>query len=69
MSPPSSGSKNKPSKKPALLCLPPAFTLVSFSAYSLTLKMKAIFSSETSFQLQRTTWRYQVSSNFEQGQE
>jgi hypothetical protein len=28
--------------------LPPAFTLVSFSTYFLTLKMEAIYSSETS---------------------
>jgi hypothetical protein len=34
--------------------LPPAFTLVSCSAYS-TLKMEAICSSETSVDLQRTT--------------
>jgi hypothetical protein len=38
--------------------LPPTFTLVSFSAYSLTLKMKAICSSETSVNFQRTTLRY-----------
>jgi hypothetical protein len=55
--PPSSGSKNKVSKKPEL-CLPPAFTLVSCSAYSSTLKMEAICSSETSVDFQRTTQRY-----------
>jgi hypothetical protein len=37
--------------------LQPAFTLVSFSAYS-TLKMEAICSSETSVDFQPTTWRY-----------
>jgi hypothetical protein len=41
-----------------LLCLPPAFTLVSCSAYSSTLKMEAICSSETSVDFQRTTLRY-----------
>jgi hypothetical protein len=40
------------------LCLPPAFTLVSCSAYSSTLKMEAICSSETSVDFQRTTRRY-----------
>jgi hypothetical protein len=39
---------------PALLCFPPAFTLVSCSAYSSTLKMKGICFSETSVDLQRT---------------
>jgi hypothetical protein len=37
--------------------LQPVFTLVSCSAY-LTLKMKAICSSETSVDFQRITWRY-----------
>jgi hypothetical protein len=40
------------------LCLPSAFTLVSCSAYSSTLKMEAIWSSETSVDFQRTTQRY-----------
>jgi hypothetical protein len=40
------------------LCLPPAFTLVSCSAYSSTLKMEAIWSSETTVDFQRTTRRY-----------
>jgi hypothetical protein len=41
-----------------LLCLPPAFTLVSCSAYSSTLKMETIYSSEMSVEFQRTTRRY-----------
>jgi hypothetical protein len=41
-----------------LLCLPPAFTLVSYSDYSSTLKMEAMCSSETSVYLQRTTRSY-----------
>jgi hypothetical protein len=40
------------------LCLTPAFTPVSCSAYSLTLKMEKICSSETSVHFQRTTRRY-----------
>jgi hypothetical protein len=40
------------------LCLPPAFTLVPFSAYSPTLKMEATCSSETSVDFQRTTRSY-----------
>jgi hypothetical protein len=40
------------------LCLQPAFTLVSCSAYNSTLKMEATCSSETSVDIQRTTWRY-----------
>jgi hypothetical protein len=36
----------------------PAFTLVSCSVYSSTLKMEAIYSSETSVDFQRTTLRY-----------
>jgi hypothetical protein len=40
------------------LCLPPAFTLVSYSAYFSTLKMEAICSSETSVYFQWTTRRY-----------
>jgi hypothetical protein len=38
--------------------LPSAFTLVYCSAYSSTLKMEAIFSSETSVDFQRTIQRY-----------
>jgi hypothetical protein len=40
------------------LCLPPAFMLVCYSAYLSTPKMKAICSSETSVDFQRTTRRY-----------
>jgi hypothetical protein len=57
LSPPSSGSKNKLSSKPEL-CFQPAFTLVSCSADSLTLKMKAICPSETSIDFQRNPRRY-----------
>jgi hypothetical protein len=39
------------------LCLPSAFALVSCSAYSSTLKIEAIYSSETSVDFQLTTWR------------
>jgi hypothetical protein len=39
-------------------CLPPAFTLVSCSACFSTLNMKAIYSSETSVDPQRTTRRH-----------
>jgi hypothetical protein len=38
-----------------LLCLPSAFTPISFSAYSLTLMMEAICSSKTSVHFQWTT--------------
>jgi hypothetical protein len=41
-----------------LLSLPPAFTLVSCLAYSSTLKVELTFPSETSVDIQRTTWRY-----------
>jgi hypothetical protein len=40
------------------LCLPPALTLVSHSAYSSALKMEEICSSETSVDFERTTRRY-----------
>jgi hypothetical protein len=42
----------------AMLCLPPAFALVSCSAYFSTLKMEAICSSETPVDFQRTTRHY-----------
>jgi hypothetical protein len=41
-----------------LLCLPPAFTLVSCLAYPSNLKMEATCSSQTSVDFQRTTRRY-----------
>jgi hypothetical protein len=40
------------------LYLPPAFTRVPCSAYSLILKMEEICSSETSIEFERTTRRY-----------
>jgi hypothetical protein len=40
------------------LCVPPAFTLDSCSAYSSTLKMESICSSETSVDLPPTTRRH-----------
>jgi hypothetical protein len=45
------------SNREVVCCLPPAFTLVSCSAYSSTLKMEAIYSPETSVDFQRTTRR------------
>jgi hypothetical protein len=45
------------------LFLLPAFTLVSCSAYSSTLKMELIFSSETSVDFQRTTRHYIPENN------
>jgi hypothetical protein len=42
----------------SMLCLPPAFTLVSCSVWSSTLKMETIYSSDTSVDFQRTTRRY-----------
>jgi hypothetical protein len=52
ISPPSSGLKDKPSKIPALLAL------VSCSAYSSTLKMEVILSSEASVDFQWTKQYY-----------
>jgi hypothetical protein len=40
------------------LCLPLAFKVDSYSAYSSILKMEVICSSETSVDFQRTTWLY-----------
>jgi hypothetical protein len=54
MLPPSSGSNNKSSKKPAELTT--CFMLVSFLVYPSTLNMKATSSSETSVGFQRTIW-------------
>jgi hypothetical protein len=54
-----SGTRNqRDSRWQAETCFPPAFTLVSFLAYSSTLKFEAKCFSETSFGLQRTTRRY-----------
>jgi hypothetical protein len=50
----SSGSKNNTRKN----CLPPAFSLVSFSSYSFTMKIEATCSSEISVVFQWTTWGY-----------
>jgi hypothetical protein len=43
---------------PLKVCLTPAFTLVSFPAYSSTLKKEAMCSSETMVDFQWTTRRY-----------
>jgi hypothetical protein len=54
ISPPSSGSKSKPSKSSATDC----FMLSSNLAYSKNPNMEVIYSSETSFNFNRTSWRY-----------
>jgi hypothetical protein len=54
----SSPFENQPKFRRNKHCLPSAFTLVSCSAYSSTLKMDATCSFETSVDFQRTTWRY-----------
>jgi hypothetical protein len=51
-------SRARNQRESLMLCLPPAFTLVSCSAYSSTLKKEAICSSETSVDFQRTTRLY-----------
>jgi hypothetical protein len=56
ISPPSSGSKNKPRKKPASTSY--QAELVYCLAYLSTLKMEAKFSSETSVDFEWTTLRY-----------
>jgi hypothetical protein len=56
ISPPTSGSKIEPSKKPALLTA--CFMLVPCLAYSSTLKINAMFSFETSVDFYSTTLRY-----------
>jgi hypothetical protein len=38
------------------LCMAPALTLVSYSAYFSTLKMETIYSTETSMKLQGSAW-------------
>jgi hypothetical protein len=59
MSPPSSATKNKPSKKPLWkLCLSPAFTQGFCLAYSSTPKTESTCCTETWVNFQRTTWRY-----------
>jgi hypothetical protein len=58
ISPPSSGLKNRRSKKPVRLPLPPAFMLVDCLTSSSTLKLEATFPSEASVDFQRTTQSY-----------
>jgi hypothetical protein len=41
-----------------VVSLPPAFTFISWYTYIFTLKMEAVYSPETSFDFQQTTWRY-----------
>jgi hypothetical protein len=52
------GRNQRESRRQAELCLSPAFTPVSCSAYFSTLKMEVICSSGTSVEFQRTARRY-----------
>jgi hypothetical protein len=51
-------SRARNQRESRCLSLPPALTPFSCSAYSSTLKTEAIYSSETSLDIQRTTRRY-----------
>jgi hypothetical protein len=52
------GQRIRRARNQSELSLPPAFTLVSCSAYSSTLKIEAICSSQTSVYFQQMTRRY-----------
>jgi hypothetical protein len=61
MSPPSSESKNKLSRKQSrsiTALFVSSIMLVTYLSYSSTLKMEGTYSSETSVEFQRTTWHY-----------
>jgi hypothetical protein len=49
---------NQPVPESWLLCLPPAFTLISCLVYSLTMMVEATCFSEMSVDFQWTTWCY-----------
>jgi hypothetical protein len=49
---------SSPSMSKNKICLQSAFTLVSWSVYSLALKMEVTYPSGTSVDFQRSTWRY-----------
>jgi hypothetical protein len=51
-------SRARNQREASRACLPPASTLISCSAYSLTQKMEAICSTETSVDFHRTTRRF-----------
>jgi hypothetical protein len=55
MSPPSLGLKSKP-RLETIINLAACSMLVSCLSYSSILKMEVIFSSETSYDFQRTAW-------------